>query len=72
MTKKLIKDVYITPLKQINDERGGVFHIMKKDSKNFYGFGEAYISKINYDIIMHNYFYNSFKRFQYIVFIFIG
>ena len=51
MTKKLIKDEYITPLKQINDERGGVFHIMKKDSKNFYGFGEAYISKINYDII---------------------
>tara|TARA_B100000963_G_C22633215_1_gene676108 strand:+ start:333 stop:794 length:462 start_codon:yes stop_codon:yes gene_type:complete len=48
--KNFIQDVYITPLKQIKDERGAVFHVMKKDSNTFYGFGEAYISKINHKV----------------------
>ena len=46
-----IIDVVITNLKQIIDERGAVFHIMKQDSDTFKGFGEAYISKINYKVI---------------------
>ena len=46
-----IEGVVLTPLKQIKDERGAVFHVMKKSSDTFYSFGEAYFSKINNNII---------------------
>lgn len=42
----LIDGIEITPLKQILDERGGVFHVIKKTDSGFLNFGEAYISKI--------------------------
>lgn len=48
---ELIDGIEITPLKQILDERGGVFHIMKKSDSGFLSFGEAYLSKINKDKI---------------------
>jgi dTDP-4-dehydrorhamnose 3,5-epimerase len=47
----IIEGVVLTPLKQIKDERGAVFHVMKNNSETFYSFGEAYFSKINENII---------------------
>ena len=46
-----IEGVVLTPLKQIKDERGAVFHVMKNNSETFYSFGEAYFSKINKKIV---------------------
>ena len=46
-----IEGVVVTPLKQINDERCSVFHVMKNNSDTFYSFGEAYFSKIYKNII---------------------
>mgnify|MGYP005654510719 FL=1 len=48
---KLIDGIIITPLKQITDSRGAVFHVIKNNSKTFHGFGEAYFSKINENVI---------------------
>jgi len=50
-SNSIIEGVVLTPLKQIKDERGAVFHVMKNDSETFYSFGEAYFSKINKKII---------------------
>ena len=46
-----IDGVILTNLKQIKDERGAVYHVMKNDSETFYSFGEAYFSKINNNIV---------------------
>lgn len=40
----MIDGVKITPLKKIEDDRGSVLHMMRKDSKNFISFGEIYFS----------------------------
>ena len=48
---KLIDGIKITSLKQIKDSRGAVFHVIKNNSKTFHGFGEAYFSKINENVI---------------------
>lgn len=50
-SNSIIEGVVLTPLKQIKDERGAVFHVMKNDSETFYSFGEAYFSKINKKVI---------------------
>ena len=50
-TNSIIEGVVLTPLKQIKDERGAVFHVMKNNSETFYSFGEAYFSKINEKIV---------------------
>ena len=50
-SKSIIEGVVLTPLKQIKDERGAVFHVMKNNSETFYSFGEAYFSKINEKIV---------------------
>jgi len=50
-SKVTIEGVVLTPLKQIKDERGAVFHVMKNNSETFFSFGEAYFSKINNGII---------------------
>jgi len=39
--------VIITPLKQIHNPKGDVFHGMKKSDNGYDGFGEAYFSTIN-------------------------
>jgi dTDP-4-dehydrorhamnose 3,5-epimerase len=57
-----IRDVIVTNLKQIIDERGAVFHIMKKDSPTFNGFGEAYISKINHNVVKGWKFHKKMKQ----------
>lgn len=43
--------VILTPLKQIFNPKGDVFHAMKKSDNGFDGFGEAYFSTINKDDI---------------------
>ena len=40
----MIEGVIITPLKQIEDERGKVMHMLREDSKVFERFGEIYFS----------------------------
>ncbi len=43
--------VILTPLKQIHNPKGDVFHAMKKSDNGFVGFGEAYFSTVNKDYI---------------------
>ncbi len=43
----MIKDVKITPLKIISDNRGSVMHMLRNDSPIFKSFGEIYFSTIN-------------------------
>lgn len=40
----MIRDVVVTPLKQIADERGKVMHMLRSDGNRFAGFGEIYFS----------------------------
>lgn len=44
---RMISGVVIQPLKQIEDERGKVMHMFRKDSELFAGFGEVYFSLIH-------------------------
>ncbi len=39
--------VVLTPLKQISNIKGDIFHALKKSDIGFDGFGEAYFSTIN-------------------------
>jgi dTDP-4-dehydrorhamnose 3,5-epimerase len=39
--------IILTPLKQIHNPKGDIFHAMKKSDDGFDGFGEAYFSTIN-------------------------
>ena len=41
--------VILTPLKQIHNPKGDIFHAMKKSDDGFDGFGEAYFSTIHKD-----------------------
>lgn len=43
--------VIVTPLKQIYNPKGDIFHAMKKSDNGFESFGEAYFSTINKDDI---------------------
>ncbi len=47
----MIDGVVITPLKQIRDDRGAVFHMLRRDADHFGGFGEVYFSVINPGVI---------------------
>jgi|TARA_B100001059_G_C17676251_1_gene497199 dTDP-4-dehydrorhamnose 3,5-epimerase len=47
----MIKDVIITPLKQIKDDRGSVMHMLRNDDNVFKTFGEIYFSTIYCDKI---------------------
>jgi dTDP-4-dehydrorhamnose 3,5-epimerase len=46
-----IHDLQLTTLKQIKDERGAVYHYLKSTEPTYKGFGEAYYSKINPNVI---------------------
>ena len=48
---KMIKDIIITPLKILKDERGQVMHMLRCDHKVFNSFGEIYFSTIKKDKI---------------------
>lgn len=39
--------IILTPLKQIYNPKGDIFHAMKKSDKGFDGFGEAYFSTVH-------------------------
>jgi len=39
--------VIITPLKQVHNPKGDIFHAMKKSDDGFDGFGEAYFSTVH-------------------------
>ena len=41
---KMIKDVIITSLRKIPDERGSILHMLRSDAKHFIQFGEIYFS----------------------------
>lgn len=43
----MIEGIKITPLKQIEDERGKVMHMLRNDSKHFTKFGEIYFSTVH-------------------------
>jgi dTDP-4-dehydrorhamnose 3,5-epimerase len=43
--------IILTPLKQIHNPKGNIFHAMKKSDEGFEGFGEAYFSTVNKDDI---------------------
>ena len=43
----MIEGIKITPLKQIEDERGKVMHMLRNDSKDFTKFGEFYFSTVH-------------------------
>lgn len=43
----MIDGVMVTPLKQIQDDRGKVMHMLRKDSPIFKDFGEVYFSCVN-------------------------
>ena len=43
--------VVLTPLKQIYNQKGDIFHAMKQSDIGFDGFGEAYFTTINIDDI---------------------
>ena len=43
--------IILSPLKQIIHPKGDIFHAMKASDDGFIGFGEAYFSTINKDVI---------------------
>ncbi len=43
--------VRLTPLKQIANENGSVFHVVRKTDSGFFGFGETYISTVRQGVI---------------------
>ena len=43
----MIEGIKITPLKQIEDERGKVMHMLRNDAKSFSKFGEIYFSTVH-------------------------
>ena len=47
----MIKDVTVTPLRQILDERGKVMHMLKVGDPNFQQFGEIYFSCVYPSVI---------------------
>ena len=44
--KTTIKDVSITPLREIADDRGSVLHMLRCDADEFTQFGECYFSEV--------------------------
>jgi dTDP-4-dehydrorhamnose 3,5-epimerase len=44
----IIKGILFSPVKKINHQNGDLYHIIRNFDKGFDGFGEAYISTINY------------------------
>ena len=46
-----IEGVKVIPLRRIPDERGTIFHMLKKTDPHFVEFGEIYFSKIYQDAI---------------------
>ncbi|MDP3992351.1 MAG: dTDP-4-dehydrorhamnose 3,5-epimerase family protein [Nanoarchaeota archaeon] len=43
----MIEGVVVTPLRKIPDERGAIYHMLRRDSPVFKGFGEIYFSLVH-------------------------
>jgi len=46
-----VDGVILTPLKIVNNQKGDIYHAMKKSDDGFDGFGEAYFSSIIKDSV---------------------
>lgn len=51
MDTQHLKGISVTPLLQINHPKGNIFHGLKRFDQDYYGFGEAYFTAINYNDI---------------------
>lgn len=40
-------NIILTPLKEVTNPKGNIFHVIKKSDYGYSGFGEAYFSTIN-------------------------
>jgi dTDP-4-dehydrorhamnose 3,5-epimerase len=43
---RMIEGVHVLPLRRIADERGTIFHMMRKTDAHFHQFGEIYFSSV--------------------------
>jgi dTDP-4-dehydrorhamnose 3,5-epimerase len=46
-----IDGVHVVPLRRIPDERGTIFHMLRRDDAHFSAFGEIYFTSIYRDVI---------------------
>jgi len=46
-----VEQIILTPLKQIHNPKGDVYHAMKKSDVGFVGFGEAYFSTVAQGVV---------------------
>lgn len=46
-----IQGVLVTPKKKLIDDRGGIFHMLRRDDPEFQSFGEIYFSKIHPTVV---------------------
>lgn len=46
-----IKDVKVIPLKRIPDERGTIYHMLRKEDPHFIEFGEIYFSTVYQGVV---------------------
>ena len=46
-----MEQIILTPLKQIHNPKGDVYHAMKKSDVGFVGFGEAYFSTVAQGVV---------------------
>jgi dTDP-4-dehydrorhamnose 3,5-epimerase len=44
----MLEGVSLTPLKEILNDKGNIFHALKSTDESFISFGEAYFSNVNY------------------------
>ena len=47
----MLEGVSLTPLNEILNEKGNIFHALKATDKTFVSFGEAYFSNVNFGAI---------------------
>lgn len=43
--------ITLSPLKQISNPKGDIYHALKKSDESFNGFGEAYFTSVNFNEI---------------------
>lgn len=51
MTDEAIDGVVVVPLKRIPDERGTIFHMLRRTDAHFREFGEIYFSSVYRDVV---------------------
>jgi dTDP-4-dehydrorhamnose 3,5-epimerase len=51
LTDGAIAGVHVVPLRRIPDERGTIYHMLRRDDPHFSGFGEIYFSSVYRGVI---------------------